>query len=133
MELSPQRFYKTFEDEFSCKIKLSNFHCRLCKQRTIHPCHPGAEMILNVGSAPRTLIAPLTVLGRMDVFTCGMGRQWVCVLTQYGAGQCGKGPCERLLLKRWTVWLAPCPDLSLHILLLDCECSYKVIYIFAFC
>lgn len=32
MELRPQQFSKTFKDEFSCKIKLSNFHCRLYKE-----------------------------------------------------------------------------------------------------
>lgn len=43
MKLSPQHFCKTFKDEFSCKIELSDFHCRLFKPRAVYPSHPGTE------------------------------------------------------------------------------------------
>lgn len=68
MELSPHHLKKkkkSFEDEFSCKIKLSNFHSRRQKQGTVDPSHPGAEHSFRhcQGPAPWTLIAPLTISG----------------------------------------------------------------------
>lgn len=62
--------------------------------------------------------------------------RWAVVvsITQCGARLSGKGSWwEDCYCKVGQFGLAPCTDYAVHILSLDCECSYKVIYIFAFC
>lgn len=81
-------------------------------------------------SAPWTLIAPLAVPGEDEGVYLWYGQAvGLSLNTQFWAG-----PLEKALsLKTWTVWVSSLPDGFLHVLSLDCECSYKVTYIVAFC